>query len=331
MFWTGLSYNKQYVLPFGYYIDINQILLVRKEDETLKFLHKMQRKLGKYCVRNLSLYVVICFSLSYVLGLLFPQVYAQLVFSPIDVIYNHEYWRLFTWIFTSPGEFTVFTLVMLYCYYVIGNIIERSIGTFLFNIYIFSGYLFTTLGIFITSLIKFKVMNDATIDDLVYGSVAGLRLTYYMLISIFLGFAIVNADQYVLFMFILPIKVKWAAYIDLAVLAYDFIVCDNLIYRVTIVASILNFIMMYFIVRSYNKGRSSMYSSYIRRKTHTDRKKSDNVETIKVTPSNITRHKCAVCGRSERDGDMLEFRFCSKCKGNYEYCNEHLFTHEHIK
>ena len=41
--------------------------------------------------------------------------------------------------------------------------------------------------------------------------------------------------------------------------------------------------------------------------------------------------KCLIDGRTERDGDDLEFRFCSKCNGNYEYCNEHLFTHEHVK
>ena len=34
----------------------------------------------------------------------------------------------------------------------------------------------------------------------------------------------------------------------------------------------------------------------------------------------ITRHKCAVCGKTELDDDDLEFRFCSKCDGNYEYC-----------
>ena len=45
----------------------------------------------------------------------------------------------------------------------------------------------------------------------------------------------------------------------------------------------------------------------------------------------ITRHKCAVCGRTELDDDSLEFRFCSKCDGNYEYCSEHLYTHEHVK
>ena len=45
----------------------------------------------------------------------------------------------------------------------------------------------------------------------------------------------------------------------------------------------------------------------------------------------ITKHKCAICGRTELDDPNLEFRFCSKCNGNYEYCQYHLFTHEHVK
>ena len=43
------------------------------------------------------------------------------------------------------------------------------------------------------------------------------------------------------------------------------------------------------------------------------------------------KHKCAVCGRTELDDPTLEFRFCSKCEGNYEYCQDHLFTHQHIR
>ena len=42
-------------------------------------------------------------------------------------------------------------------------------------------------------------------------------------------------------------------------------------------------------------------------------------------------NKCAICGRTEADDPELVFRYCSKCVGNYEYCQEHLFTHEHIK
>ena len=43
----------------------------------------------------------------------------------------------------------------------------------------------------------------------------------------------------------------------------------------------------------------------------------------------VTMHKCTICGKTELDDEELEFRFCSKCDGNYEYCTDHLFTHEH--
>ena len=45
----------------------------------------------------------------------------------------------------------------------------------------------------------------------------------------------------------------------------------------------------------------------------------------------ISKHKCAICGRTSEEYPDLEFRFCSKCNGNYEYCSEHLFTHKHVE
>ena len=45
----------------------------------------------------------------------------------------------------------------------------------------------------------------------------------------------------------------------------------------------------------------------------------------------IAKHKCAICGRTSEDYPNLEFRFCSKCEGNYEFCEDHLFTHKHFK
>ncbi len=45
----------------------------------------------------------------------------------------------------------------------------------------------------------------------------------------------------------------------------------------------------------------------------------------------IGRHKCAICGRTDVSNPELTFRFCSKCNGNYEYCQDHLYTHIHKK
>ena len=52
-----------------------------------------------------------------------------------------------------------------------------------------------------------------------------------------------------------------------------------------------------------------------------------------ITPKkkNGAMHECAVCHRTELDDPELEFRYCSKCDGNYEYCQDHLFTHKHVK
>ena len=61
------------------------------------------------------------------------------------------------------------------------------------------------------------------------------------------------------------------------------------------------------------------------------RRKKEFKAGVKMQPKGITRHKCAVCGRTEVDSPNLEFRFCSKCNGNYEYCQDHLFNHVHVK
>ena len=39
---------------------------------------------------------------------------------------------------------------------------------------------------------------------------------------------------------------------------------------------------------------------------------------------------CAVCGRTDLDDPELVFRFSSKCEGDYEYCQDHLYTHKHV-
>lgn len=92
-----------------------------------------------------------------------------------------------------------------------------------------------------------------------------------------------------------------------------------------------NFLIFYFATRNYRR-----FSPYeIRRKANFRRQVNSarqHAGTGNLHGHNvITRHKCAVCGRTELDGDDLEFRFCSKCDGNYEYCMDHLFNHEHYK
>ena len=122
----------------------------------------------------------------------------------------------------------------------------------------------------------------------------------------------------VLLMFVIPVKMKWMGILD-AVLMLYYVIVGGVFTRFAIIASLLNFVLYF-----YRLHRSRISPKQMHRRAQFERK--SNAGRAKVT-----RHKCAVCGRTEEDDPSLEFRFCSKCNGNYEYCQYHLFTHEHVK
>ncbi len=294
----------------------------------MSFLYKLEKKIGKYAIPNLTRYIIIAFVIGYLLMIFAPQILVNLVFDGMSIIEGHQYWRIFTWIFFPPRGIDFWTLLMLFFYYSAGNRIEMVVGTFLYNVYTIGGYIIASIGVTIASYIAYY--SDQT--------VSAVNISYYVLISIFLTYAYIFKDAVMLVMMIIPVKAKWLAYIDLILLAYEFIY-TTLIGRVTIIACLFNFAVFYIINEKYKRG-GYRNSAYMRRKSTSKRRKArftvvdggiGESETKKATPHNITRHKCAICGRSERDDEELEFRFCSKCNGNYEYCSEHLYTHEHVK
>lgn len=298
----------------------------------LKFIAKMERKFGKYSIRNLPLIVTVCFAIGYLLYGFAPQVTLKLIFSPADIIIGHEYWRLFTWIFTPPSEISLLSLIMIFFYYSFGRSIENGIGTFMFNLYILGGWFVNTVFCMAVSLYQyFKIGDDGLFYLFSLGN-SGYDMMAFMQYSLFLGFALVYSDSFVMLWFVLPFKASWIAYIDMVFLAICFVRTNSVITRTSIIAYLLNFLILYLIMRSYSKGYRPTSAQMKRRREY--RQKIKDIERHDkgaANPAGITRHKCAVCGRSEKDDDALEFRFCSKCKGNYEYCNEHLFTHEHVK
>ena len=140
--------------------------------------------------------------------------------------------------------------------------------------------------------------------------------------SIFLAFATAYPNMQLLLYFIIPIKVKWLGVLYGVFIVMSFIQ-SGWVGRVAILASLFNFVLYFLMTRNYQR----VSPVEIRRK----QKFRQQMNQGAGSGGNVTKHKCAVCGRTELDGDDLEFRFCSKCDGNYEYCQDHLFTHQHIK
>ena len=50
-----------------------------------------------------------------------------------------------------------------------------------------------------------------------------------------------------------------------------------------------------------------------------------------ATPKAPYTHRCTICGRTDVTNPELEFRYCSKCKGYYCYCQDHINNHTHIQ
>ena len=284
----------------------------------MNFLNKMERKIGKYAIPNLMIYLIAAYCIGFVIYTVNPNFMLMLTLSPYHILHG-QVWRLITWIL-MPTDTRVFSLlIMALLYYQLGSALERSWGTFRFNVYIFGGMLFTVIGAFILYGI-YAAAGTGSLETI--SLISSLTFTTnYINLTIFLAFAVMYPEMQILLFFIIPVKMKWMAVV------YAVLIAINLILtswggRIAIIMSILNFLIFFLSTRNYRR----VSPKEIHRKQEF---KAQMREPRRG--SMVTKHKCAVCGRTELDDPNLEFRFCSKCDGNYEYCQDHLFTHQHIK
>lgn len=277
----------------------------------MNFLNKMERKFGRYALSNLSLYMIITYAAGYIIELTAPAMLQYLYLEPALIIHKLQIWRLVSWLLIPPPTSNIFfTVITLYFYYSIGNTLERTWGTFRYNLYIFTGILTSIIGAFLL----YFIAGGGQIC--LYGSFS----TYYISMSIMLAFAATYPNMQVLLMMIIPLKMKYLGIVYVVMLGVEMLIYSWPT-RVVIICSLMNFIIFFFATRNmyrYNPKEIRRRQAY-KQAVHRSQMK------------NVTKHKCAICGRTEQDGEHLEFRFCSKCNGNYEYCQDHLFTHTHVK
>lgn len=284
----------------------------------MNFLNKMERKIGKYAIPNLMIYLIAAYCIGFVIYTVNPNFMLMLTLSPYHILHG-QVWRLITWIL-MPTDTRVFSLlIMALLYYQLGSALERSWGTFRFNVYIFGGMLFTVIGAFILYGI-YAAAGTGSLETI--SLISSLTFTTnYINLTIFLAFAVMYPEMQILLFFIIPVKMKWMAVVYVVLIAINLIL-TSWGGRIAIIMSILNFLIFFLSTRNYRRvspkeiHRKQVFKAQMREPRR---------------GSMVTKHKCAVCGRTELDDPNLEFRFCSKCDGNYEYCQEHLFTHQHIK
>ena len=332
-------------------------------------IDRLEKKLGRFAIKNLIYYILGGYLIGYILLLFDSQLglYEYIIMDPAMVM-KGQVWRLFTWILTPPQGLSFFVVFMFLLYFFIGRTLEANLGAFRYNLYIFSGWFFMTLG----------AMAVYWITNAIYGASGAICMdvsTYYINLASFLAFAVLFPDQLIYFFGIIPIKIKWIAIIDVIYLGInllsDIIVLLNTqatyqyaemfgfsgsyvkIYAITqmfsIVISLLNFVIFFLMNRNFKRfgyketrrrndfrrsaeaGRREFNNRSARTAAGADMSsKSRQKRAFRPQGSNSVIHRCEVCGRSSIEHPELQFRYCSKCSGNHEYCQDHIFTHQHI-
>ena len=310
-------------------------MMIKKTNKLVKAIDKAEKKYDRFAIRNLTFYIMGCYIVGYFIdiasGVKGIDYYRTLFSLDFSKILKGQVWRLLTFLLSSPQNGNIlFFIILLFVTYFIGNSLENAWGTFRYNLFIFSGIIFVIISEFIAYLVIGTSIANISIGGQYFTE--SVYIDYVM----FIAFAILFPDIQFLLFWIIPVKCKYLAWIDIAYIVYEFgqyfivgvsnigsnnaeeVLTAKIAFALAFVifSLTLNLIIYYFgIVKSGNmKNR---------------RRKKKYVKQIKEVSND--KRVCEICGKSQEENPDMDFRYCSKCDGNHMYCSEHLFTHEHIK
>lgn len=304
----------------------------------------MERKYGKYAVRDLSLKLIILYLVGYAIYYIRADLMYYMTLNPYAIVHG-QVWRIVSWLLIPPQTSNLFFVaIMLFFYYSIGTSLERVWGVWRYNVFLFTGILLTVAASFLWMGCSYLLNGDmlAQLGASNYFSYYSLSFsTYYINMGIFFAYALTFPDAVVLVFFILPVKVKWLGLLDVAYLVYEFFMAP-MSGKFAILATFLNIALLYYRFKGpINSGiGKGTLAGLFGKSGNGSGSAGSRMRGRSRAGSDILRgrsagtgvvHRCAICGRTQQDNPDLEFRYCSKCEGNFEYCQDHLFTHVHVK
>ena len=287
-------------------------------------MKKLRKQFNLFCFRNrdkgipnLMLYIVLGTAVVYVMSDILgnPLLYSLLYFDR-TLILQGQVWRLFTYPLTYRVGNLLLMAVSLFCYYSIGRAMENVWGTLRFNLFYLTGI----------------VMMD--IYCMLFGGSASVA---YLNTSLFLGYATMYPDATFLLMFIIPVKAWIFALLDLVVVLMNLLFYP-FPYNLFAVISLANYFLF------FGEDVLNVIPMKWRRKLMGLFRKNRKPQGPTVIPFRpqasqsapqpqkaAYTHRCTVCGRTDVSDPDLEFRYCSRGKGYYCYCQDHINNHTHIQ
>ena len=216
----------------------------------MAFLDKLAYRFRKIAIKNLMLYIAAGQFLVFLIDLLmsarFETTFSQLLEFNRSLILQGQVWRVISFIFIPPTQAGItgifFIFFVLYFYWMIGNSLEHEWGAAKFNLYYYFCILFLIAAGFIT----------------------GYNVNTFLNLSLFFAFAVFYPNFQINLFFILPIKVKWLAYVDAAYFLLMLILGPWPV-RVSVLASVAAF-LLFFSKQLWIDTKNFSMSLYNRRK-----------------------------------------------------------------
>lgn len=258
---------------------------------SMTWIDKLEKRLGRYAITHWIRIVIFLNALVYLFHAINPHITGLLDLSPVLVMHG-QVWRLVTFLFIPAfgGFFPDWLVAIVYLWFLwfIGEGLEREMGAFRVNLF----YLIGMIGSIIAAFFLGGAFSNVMLNS-----------------SLFYAFAWFFPDVVIYIFFILPVKIKWLAWISAVFLLFGF-VANSWAYRAAVIVSLCNY-LLFFGPDIYRKARHRQ--SVASRRERFERAASEDADE--------TLHRCEVCGRTEASNPDLDFRVS---KNGKEYCTEHL-------
>ena len=311
-------------------------------------MKKLRQRFARFCLRNrdkgipnLMLYICLGSAIVALAGLINGGqfLYNWLCFDKAAIL-RGEVWRLFSWLLTEQLGGGVMSIIFLYFFYQLGNAVERSIGTFKFNLFYLVGVVIMDIFAMIfcptepVPIGNFALSPEAF--TILYGNMA-----YYLHLSMVLAFSTMYPDSQFLVFFVIPVKAWVIALVDLVLIGISVF---NMCYPIMLFPHCLFplvGLINYFVFFGSDMGNLLPFSWRVKLQRRSVKKAKPHTSGPRVvqftppqrqaSPKPDYNHRCTVCGRTDVTNPELEFRYCSRCSGYHCYCQDHISNHTHVE
>lgn len=263
----------------------------------MRWLDRLERHYAYIAIPGLLRYVALLMFVVFFLdqSRLLPYQHT-VMYSPL--VLEGQVWRLITFLFIPLASGPILLLFELMILVMIGDALEAEWGSFRLTVYYLCGALATIVAAFL-------------LPGVAIGS-------SFLNLSLFLAFATLFPDYEFLLFFLIPVKVKYLAWLSAAWIIYEILV-GALLVKAFAILSVANYLLFF---------APEMMQTMARNRRNQARQR--DFAAAHQSEGQV-RHCCHLCGRTDQSHPELQFRYCTcpECgPDGVAFCLEHLAEHK---